>query len=130
MDEISDNIFNEELDKLSMAKNSIQRSLYLNEYIMKIQKEQRNSEYALFEPQRELGSQRPQLLEANWCTDQAQRERIHLCSELEMKSRLHQERYARSCQEIEELKRRFYKEENEVTQQKMNEHTMQHDQER
>ena len=35
--------------------------------------------------------------------EQAQRERIHLCSELEMKEHLHQECYARSCREIEEL---------------------------
>ena len=46
-----------------------------------------------------------------------------------MTNHLHQECYARSCQEIEELKRRCYKEENGVTQQKMNEYSMQHDQE-
>ena len=76
--------------------------------------ERRNSEYALIESQRELGSQRLQLSEANQWADQAQRERIHLCSELEMKNRLHRECYARSCQEIEELKRRCYQEENTV----------------
>ena len=91
--------------------------------------ERRNSEYALFESQRELESQRQQSLKANQWADQAQRQRIHLCSELEVKNRLHQECSARSCQEIEELKRRCYKDENEVTQQKMNEYTMQHDQE-
>ena len=42
----------------------------------------RNSEYELIESQRELESQRLQLLEANQWADQAQRERIHLCSEL------------------------------------------------
>ena len=68
--------------------------------------ERRNSEYAMIESRRELESQRRQLLEANQWADQAQRERIHLCSELEMKNRLHQECYARSCQEIEELRRR------------------------
>ena len=46
-----------------------------------------------------------------------------------MKSRLHQEYYARSCQEIEELKRRCFKEEKGVTQRKMNEFSLQHDQE-
>ena len=47
-----------------------------------------------------------------------------------MKNHLHQECYARSCQEIEELKRRCYKEENEVTRQKkLNEYSVQHDQE-
>ena len=91
--------------------------------------ERRNSEYALFESQRELESQRQQSLKANQWADQAQRQRIHLYSELEVKNRLHQECYARSCQEIEELKRRCYKDEHEVTQQKMNEYTMQHDQE-
>ena len=73
--------------------------------------ERRNSEYALIESQRELESPRRQLLKANQWADQAQRERIHLCSELEMKNHLHQECYARSCQEIEELKKRCYKEE-------------------
>ena len=69
--------------------------------------ERRNSENALIESQRELESQGLQLSEANHWADQAQRERIHLCSEFEMKSRLHRECYARSCQEISELKRRW-----------------------
>ena len=72
--------------------------------------ERRNSEYALFESQRELESQRRQLLKANQWADQAQREGTHLCSELEMKDHLHQESYGRSCREIEELKRRCNKE--------------------
>ena len=63
------------------------------------------SEYALFESLRELESQRLQLLEDIQWTDQVQRERIYLCSELKMKNRHHQECYARSCQEFEELKR-------------------------
>ena len=45
-----------------------------------------------------------------------------------MKNR-HQECYARSCREIEELRRRCYEEQNEVTQQMLNEHSMQHDEE-
>ena len=61
--------------------------------------------------------------------DQAQRERRHLCSALEMKNRLHQECSARSCRELEEKKRRCYKEENGVTQQQFSEHSVQHDQE-
>ena len=55
-------------------------------------------------------------------------ERRHLCGELEMKSRLHQEYSARSYQEIEELRRRFCKE-NGVIRQKLNEYSMQQDQE-
>ena len=49
-----------------LGENSIQRKLYSTEYNMEIQNsERRNSEYALFESQRELESQRQQLLEAN-----------------------------------------------------------------
>ena len=99
-----------------LGENSVQRKFFSTEYNMEIQNlERRNSEYALFESQREHESQRRQLLEANQWAHQAQRQRIHLCSELEMKNRLHQECYARSCQEIEESKRRCYKDENEVT---------------
>ena len=36
-------------------------------------------------------------------SEQAQRERIHSCSELVMKDHLHQESYARSCPEIERM---------------------------
>ena len=99
--------------KSFLGENSVQRKLYSTEYDMEIQNlERRNSEYALFESQRELESQRLQLLEDNQWTDQAQRERIHLSSELKMKNRLHQECYAKSCREFEELKRHCYQEEN------------------
>ena len=67
--------------------------------------------------------------EVNQWTDQVQRERIQLCSELEMKNCLIQESYVRSCQEIEEFRRRCNKEVNGVTRQKMNEHSIRHDQE-
>ena len=96
-----------------LGENSAQRIFFLTEYDLEIQNlERRNSEYALIESRRELESQRRQLLKANQWADQAQRERIHLCSELEMKNRLHRECYARSCQEIEELRRRCFQEEN------------------
>ena len=93
------------------GENSVQRKLYSTELNTEIKNlERRNSEYALFESQRELESQRRQLPMANQWADQAQREKIQLCRDLEMKNHLHQERYARSCQEIEELKRRCYQE--------------------
>ena len=57
--------------------------------------ERRDSDYASIESQRELESQRRQLLETSQCADLAQREGIHLCSELEMKDHFHQESYAR-----------------------------------
>ena len=53
--------------------------------------------------------------------DQAQRERIHLCSRLEMKSLFHQESNARSCRQTEELKRRCYQEENTEKQRRLEE---------
>ena len=84
-----------------LDENSVQRKLCLTEYDMEIHNLERgNSEYALFESQREL-----ELLENIQWTDQAQRRRIHLCSELKMKDHLHEECHARSCQEFEELKK-------------------------
>ena len=71
--------------------------------------ERRNSEYALFESQRERERQRRQLLKANQWADQAQRERIHLCSRLEMKDYLHQESYAKVAEKV--MKRSCYQEE-------------------
>ena len=79
----------------------------------------RNSEYALFESQRGLESQRRQLLKANQWAGQAQRERIHLCSRFGVKDHLHKEGYARSCREIEELKRRCFQEENTEEQRRL-----------
>ena len=66
MNEISEDTLNEELNKLFLVKNSVQRKFFSTEYNMEIQHlERRNSEYALFESQRGLESQRQQLLEAN-----------------------------------------------------------------
>ena len=63
----------------------------------------RNSEHASTETQRELESQRQQLLEANQWADQAQRERIQVCSELEMKSRLHRKDFS-DFEELDSMK--------------------------
>ena len=90
---------NEELNKLFLVIIHFQRKLYSTEYNVdpKIWSEDiQNTHY--FESLRGLESQRLQLLEANQWADQAQQERILLCSELKMKNRHHQERYARSCQ--------------------------------
>ena len=87
--------------------------------------ERSNSEDASIESQRELESRRLPLRQARQWADQAQQERIKLCGDLEMRNCLHQESYARGCQEIEELKRRCYKEENAATQQKLDEHSVQ-----
>ena len=112
MNEISEKTWNEELSKPFLVQIQLREDFSM-EYNMEIQNlKRRNSEYALFESQRELGSQRRQLLEASQWAEQAQRERVHLCSEMEVKNRLHQECYAISRHEIEELRRRCFKEEN------------------
>ena len=130
MSEISENTSNEELNKLFLVKIQFREDeTRLSTTWRSTILERRNSEYALFESQRELESQRLQLLEANQWADQAQRERIHLCSEVEMKNRLHQESNARSCREIEDLKRHCCQEENTEKQQRLEEFPTQHDQE-
>ena len=92
-----------------MGEISAQRKLYSTEYDMEVKDlERRNSEYASIESQRELESQILQLRQARQWADQAQRERINLCGEKEIRSCLHQESYARHCQEIDELKRRCF----------------------
>ena len=53
--------------------------------------EQRCSDTALYETDRELASQRLELCEANQWADQAQREKINLCGGLEMRNRRFQE---------------------------------------
>ena len=50
-----------------------------------------------YETNRELESQRLELSQVNQRTDQAQREKISLCGELEMRNRLFQESRARNC---------------------------------
>ena len=67
--------------------------------------EQKSSEVALHETHRELESQRLQLHQANQWADQAQREKISSCGELDMRNRLFNESRTRSCQEIQELRR-------------------------
>ena len=50
-----------------------------------------------------------------------------MCGELETKNRLHQEDHIRSCKEIEELRRRCYKEENKLTQYRLDEYSTHQD---
>ena len=102
-----------------LGEISARRKLYLTGYDLEIRNlERRNSE-----------SQWLQLSEANQRADQAQRERIHLCSELEMKNRLHQDCCTIGCQEFEELRRRCSKEENGASRQRLNKYSLQQDQE-
>ena len=79
--------------------NAAQKRLSEAEADMEIRNwEKRNSDIALHESHQELESQRLQI-------QQAQREKMNLCGELETRNRLSQESRARNCQEIEELRR-------------------------
>ena len=67
--------------------------------------EKRRSDLALYETNRELESHRLELNPSNTGADQAQRERISLHGELELRNRCFQESRARNCQEIVEIRR-------------------------
>ena len=67
--------------------------------------EKRNSDIALHEINQEFESQRLQLQQANQWADQAQRDKIGLHGELELRKRLFRENQAKDWQEIEELRR-------------------------
>ena len=67
--------------------------------------EQRNSDIALYEISQEFESQRLQLQQANQWADQAQRDKISLYGELEIRSGLFRENQAKDCQEIEQMRR-------------------------
>ena len=67
--------------------------------------EQSDADIALSGTNRELESQRLELYQTNQWVDQAQREKMNLFGELEMRNRIFQENRARRCQEFEELRR-------------------------
>ena len=83
MDKISENIFNEELDKLLSVK-ILFREIYTRlstTWRSKIWNEEiQNTHYSSHSAS--LNLKDDNLLKANQCTDQAQRERTHLCSRL------------------------------------------------
>ena len=67
--------------------------------------EKRKSDIALQEIHQEFESQRVQLHQACRWADQAQRDKISLYGELELRNRLFQENHAKDCQNIEDLRR-------------------------
>ena len=93
-------------DLAAREECAAQRRLSEAESDMEIRKwEERSSDMALHETNRELESERLDLYQAHQWADQAQREKINLCDQLEMRNRLFNESRARNCQEIEELRR-------------------------
>ena len=67
--------------------------------------EKRNSDIVFKEIDQEFECQRFQLHQASRWADHAQRDRISLCGELELRNGLFQENQAKDCQEIEEWRR-------------------------
>ena len=67
--------------------------------------EKRNSDIALYDTNQEFGSQRLQLQRANQFADQAQRCKMSLFGEVEMRNGLFREHQAKDCRGIEEFVR-------------------------
>ena len=105
MDEISENILNEELNKLFLVKVQIREDYtwLSTAWRPKIWNEEiQNTHHSSHSVSLNLKD------DNYWKPINGQIKlnvRLHLCSEVEMKDHFHQECYARSCREIEELKR-------------------------
>ena len=83
-----------------------QQRLYEAEADVEVQHwEKRNTDFAFQEINQEFESQRFQLHQASRWADWAQRDKISLYGEFEIKSRLYRENQAKVCHEIEELRR-------------------------
>ena len=76
--------------------------------------ERRKSELVLYESQQQLESQKGESPQASQWADQAQRERVNLCGELEMRKRIRYENQVSTNQDSEELRRICSEEENQV----------------
>ena len=71
-----------------LGENAAQKRLSEVEADVEVRRwEQKSPEMALYETDGELESHRLKLHQANQCADQAQREKINLCGELEMRNR-------------------------------------------
>ena len=71
-----------------LGENTAQKRLSEVEADVEVRRwEQKSWDMALFETNRELESHRLELHQANQWADQAQREKVNLCGELEMRNR-------------------------------------------
>ena len=86
--------------------------------------DKRNSHKALHEANQEFESQRFQPHQGSRWADHAQRDKISLYGELELRNRLYQEDHARDCQEIEELPRICFEETDRARQARIDELSM------
>ena len=107
MEKIS-KILERKVDSAVRGEITAQRQLYEAEAEAEFEArncEKRNSDFAFQEINQEFESQRFQLYQASRWANQAQRDKISFCGELELRNRLVQENHAMDCQEIEELRR-------------------------
>ena len=86
--------------------------------------QQRRSEIALYESFRELESQRFQLQQANFWADNAHRERINLCGELEMRNQLFQGTRTKDYRELGALRDCCYQESDKARRARLDELSM------
>ena len=84
-------------------------------------RERRNSDFALYETNQQLESQRLKFYQANQWADQAQNENSRLFGELSMENRIYQAHHERWCQEVEGLRRSCRKQADKVRQLKIDE---------
>ena len=106
MDEISDNIVNEELDKLNMVKIQIREDDIWMSTSWRFKIWNQEIQITHYSSRNESSSLKDC---SSWKILNGQikvSERVFLRSELGMEDHLHQECYARSCREIVELRTR------------------------
>ena len=87
----------------------------------------RNSDIALRETNQKFETLRLQLQQATQWADQAQRPKMSLYGELELRNRLFQEGQGKDCQEIEELRRICSEETDRARQARIDELSMHQD---
>ena len=94
------------VDSAVRGEKMAQQNLYEAEFEVEARHwEKKNSDIAFHEINQEFESQRFQQHQASRWADHAQRNKISLYEELELRNRLLEEDHARECQEIEELRR-------------------------
>ena len=118
-------IFERKVDLAVRGERMVQQKFHEAEAEVEARNwEKRNSDTAFEKINQEFESQRFQLHQASRWADQAQRDKTSLYGELELRTRLFQEDYARYCQESEELMRNCCAETDRARQARIDEFSM------
>ena len=119
-------ILERKVDLAVRGEREAQQQLYQAEAEVEVRSwEKSNSDFAFQEINQEFESQRFQLHQASRWADQAQRVKVNLYGELELRNRLFQENHVRECQEIKELRRICCEETDQARQARSEELSMQ-----